>query len=183
MRRAVERDLSGLVDLKVAWADRPDEGEERVALASALREWIGRSDVVCVVADEGGRLVGMAWMVVFPRVPNLGDTERYSADLQSVLVLAPHRRRGIGRRLIAKLCDLADDRGIRGVTVQSNLTAKSVYMSEGFLPSGLLLERISKAPMSQVCSIVWVWMVQGSRASRKRWRRWSRRVVAGRGGR
>lgn len=77
-----------------------------MALASALREWIGRSDVVCVVADEGGRLEGMAWMVVFPRVPNLGDTERYSADLQSVLVLAPHRRRGIGRRLVKALCDL-----------------------------------------------------------------------------
>lgn len=125
--RAVEGYLSGLVDLKVAWAHRPDEGEERVTLASALREWIGRSDVVCVVADDGGGLVGMAWMGVFPRVPNLGDTERLSADLQSVSVLAPHRRRGIGRRLVKALCDLADDRGIRRVFIKSNMTAMDLY--------------------------------------------------------
>lgn len=148
MRRAVEGDLSGLVDLKVAWADRPGEGEERVTLTSALREWIGRSDVVCVVADDGGRLVGMAWMVVFRRVPNLGDTERLSADLQSVFVLAPYRRRGIGRRLIATVCDLADDCGIRRIGVSSNLVAKNLYLSAGLRGSELLLDRTVRPRMS-----------------------------------
>ncbi|GAA5084978.1 GNAT family N-acetyltransferase [Microbacterium yannicii] len=141
VRFAAPPDVAGLVELKTQWAGRQAEAGESEQLTIALDEWLRRSDVVCAVADDDGQLVGMAWMVVFERAPNLGDVSRHSADVQSVFVIPSHRGRGVGAELVRSLCDAADRRAIPRVTVHSSTRAIDLYRRAGFAPSPVLLQR------------------------------------------
>lgn len=141
VRFAAPPDVVGLVELKTQWAGRPAEAGESEQLRSALDEWLRRSDVACAVAEHGGHLVGMAWMVVFERVPDLGDVNRHSADVQSVFVLPSYRGRGVGAELVRSLCDAADRRAIPRVMVHSSTRAIDLYRRAGFARSPTLLQR------------------------------------------
>jgi len=143
LRWAGEDDAARLAVLKIEWAAAEPSEPEREAFAQAMAEWMDRhrDDVVCAVAEVDGRLVGMAWMVVYDRVPDLGQIHRMSADVQSVYVRSPHRGLGIGRRLVGMLCDDADRRGIPRVTVHSSSRAISLYERAGFTRLPKLLAR------------------------------------------
>jgi ribosomal protein S18 acetylase RimI-like enzyme len=80
-------------------------------------------DVECLVADDGGRLVGA---VTF-------RTE--AEDMEVVTIDADERRRGIGRTLLAAAVAEAQHRGLRRVwltTTNDNLTAIAFYQAVGF---------------------------------------------------
>ncbi|NEE04491.1 GNAT family N-acetyltransferase [Phytoactinopolyspora halotolerans] len=126
-----------------AQLDREPPRDVQVAFAKHLDDWIAAQGdaLLCRVADIGGTLVGMAWMVVYERVPDLHDRHRLTGDIQSVFVTAKHRGLGIGAALIQALCQQADARGVRRVTVSANDLALPLYRSAGFSPSPHLLER------------------------------------------
>ena len=141
VRLAAELDLVGLLDLKIEWAGRPAAADEREQLRFALDDWLQRPDVVCAVAEYRGELVGMAWMVDFDRVPDLGNVERHSADVQSVFVTPPHRGGGLGSELVRLLCAVADQRSIPRVIVHSSTRAMGLYHRAGFSASQKLMQR------------------------------------------
>lgn len=134
-----------LAHLKIAWADleiEPDKAAEW-AYADDLSAWMDRMGdrMICRVAVMGDTLIGMAWLVVFERVPDFLDRKRKTADLQSVYVMPGKRGHGIGLALIDSLCAEADRRGIPRVTVRSSSKAVTLYESAGFSPSAKLLDR------------------------------------------
>lgn len=145
VRPADQTDRDGLAALKVLWAglDEPIPADEVNGLGDDLVEWMReRGDsVVCRVAELDGRLVGMAWLVVFSRVPNLRASVRLTGDVQSVFVVAEHRGLGIGAALVASLCEEADARGVARVTVSSTPRATGLYRRAGFRAASTLLER------------------------------------------
>lgn len=145
IRTATPADLPALTALRWRWAHsekvaRPDELRE---FGSALGQWMEEQEnaSVCKLAVLEGRLVGMAWLAVFERVPNPGDLHRLSGDVQSVFVVPEHRGRGLGRRLMEAICETADDLGIRKLTVDANDAALPFYNRLGFIHSHLLLQR------------------------------------------
>ncbi|WP_167993392.1 GNAT family N-acetyltransferase [Arthrobacter pigmenti] len=101
---------------------------------------------MCRVAEVDSRLVGMAWLVIFERVPDIHDRHRLTGDIQSVFVRPEHRRRGIGAALVRSLVDVADERGVPRVTVSANASAASMYEAEGFAPAPYLFERRAGRP-------------------------------------
>jgi ribosomal protein S18 acetylase RimI-like enzyme len=80
-------------------------------------------DVECLVADDGGRVVGAV-------------TFRVEADAMEVVTVdADVRRRGIGQTLLHAAVAEADRRGVRRVwltTTNDNLTALGFYQAAGF---------------------------------------------------
>lgn len=145
IRIAVPGDATELARLKASWADLSDPATkvELAQFADRLRRWMQeRSDTVtCAVAELDGVLIGMAWLVAFERVPNIRDTRRLTADIQSVFVEQSHRSRGIGTQLVRALTAAADDLGVSRITVSANARAVSMYEALAFEPTPLLLER------------------------------------------
>jgi GNAT superfamily N-acetyltransferase len=153
IRIASPEDASELARLKESWANLSDPATEAelAEFAVELRRWMQEhSDTVtCAVADLDGILIGMAWLVVFERVPNIRDTRRRTGDIQSVFVQQSHRSHGIGKQLVRELTAIADHLGIPRVTVSSNARSASMYEALAFEPAPLLLERTARRPLSR----------------------------------
>jgi GNAT superfamily N-acetyltransferase len=153
IRLAGADDATELARLKESWADLADPATEAelTAFAGELRRWIlERGDAVtCAVAESDGVLIGMAWLVVFERVPNIRETRRRSGDIQSVFVHRKHRSHGIGTGLVRALTAKADHLGIPRITVSASAAAASMYDALGFEPTPLLLERKAPRPSPQ----------------------------------
>jgi len=111
--------------------------------AAALGQWIIRQgdSLVAEVAVIDGQVVGMAWMVIFERVPDFADRQRLTAEVQSVYVTPAYRGRGLGRRLVDALCAAADARGVPRILVTASARSIPLYSRLGFEGSPLLLQR------------------------------------------
>ncbi|MFI2364991.1 GNAT family N-acetyltransferase [Promicromonospora sp. NPDC019610] len=145
IRQATLADAPALAALRWRWAQPgrtpgPDEARE---FAAALAGWMAaqRERSVCQVAELDGGLVGMAWLAVFERVPNPGDLVRRSGDVQSVFVVPEQQGRGIGRRLVESLCAVADDLGVRKLTLDSRDSVMPFYERLGFSARTTLMQR------------------------------------------
>lgn len=148
MRSASIDDALQLAELKAAWADATAQTslDDLTVFARDLATWMEcRESVVVRVAEQDQRLVGMAWLVIFERVPNIDARVRQTGDIQSVFVLPEYRRRGVGHALVESLLAVADERGIARVMVSANAQAAGLYRSLGFQQERLLLQRRGSA--------------------------------------
>ena len=145
VRRASVGDAHGLARLKVEWgqSDPSPAVEQMDEFAGVLARWITRQgdSLVVNVAVADGDVVGMAWMVVFERVPDFDDRRGWTADIQSVYVTPSLRGRGLGSRLVDALCTAADMRGIPRTLVTASARSVPLYNRFGFDNSPLLLQR------------------------------------------
>src|ERR1039457_6366566 len=113
IRPAVEGDVETLVQLirdRAAYERPPDSVQiEPEQLRVAL---FGDSPTVFAhVADEGGRIVGMAiWFLNFSTW-----TGRHGIYLEDLFVRPEARQAGVGRALVAELADIARRSGYRRV--------------------------------------------------------------------
>jgi GNAT superfamily N-acetyltransferase len=150
VREAGVDDADRLAALKEQWAMLPEPAspEDRASFARDLASWMTAQgpSLIARVAEADGRLVGMAWLVAFERVPDIRNRRRVTGDIQSVFVVPEHRRSGIGGELIRSLMDAAAARSIARVTVSANETARGLYLSLGFEQSALLLQADPRHP-------------------------------------
>ena len=148
VRAAAPTDLESLAALKEEWAAlaAPATAVERAEFVRTLERWMSErgESVVCLVAELEGSLIGMAWLIIFERVPNIRDVRRRTGDIQSVFVRPDFRGAGVGRQLISGLVGVADEMGIPRVTVSANSRAASLYESQGFVTTPTLLERSAR---------------------------------------
>lgn len=94
---------------------------------SAAQFWseLAQEDRTYLVAEASGRLVSYAGVMVRPP----------TADIQTIAVAADHRGLGIGRGLLDRLLDIADEGGCSEVLLEvsaDNSTAIDLYESAGF---------------------------------------------------
>jgi ribosomal protein S18 acetylase RimI-like enzyme len=95
------------------------------------RKWDGK----VFVAEVAGQAVGFVcvWAKVPPEEPN-DDPSEY-AFVSDLVVLPGHRRRGVGRELLAMAERYARSRGARSLRIgvlARNATARHLYGSAGF---------------------------------------------------
>ncbi len=93
---------------------------------------------ITFVADEDGRLVGMA-TGLFPDEDLAAPGDPSLASLMQMWVAPEARRGGIGRRLVERVLAWADDRGARTVRLNVVLAvpgAIAFYRSLGFRDTG-----------------------------------------------
>ena len=91
-----------------------------------------------VVAEDGGRLVGMAYAVTYRPRP------AYDGTRETSIYLAPEARgRGLGRALYDELLRRVDADGIHvclAVIAQPNAASEALHTALGFEPVGTLRE-------------------------------------------
>ena len=92
---------------------------------AAEAEFDGRDDDAehFLAKTEAGQPVGTARLLP-------------TGQIGRVAVLAEHRRRGVGRRLLDAAVDAAAERGLRTVFLNAQLDAVSLYRAAGFAPVG-----------------------------------------------
>ncbi|NHA69906.1 GNAT family N-acetyltransferase, partial [Phycicoccus flavus] len=101
--------------------------------ADGLRDWMtAHPSIVPFLGSVGGQDVGMAWLVLVPRVPDPRSFDRLTGDIQSVYVLPDHRDAGLGARLVDAALAHARGAGCFRVTVHAQPAAASLYERAGF---------------------------------------------------
>ena len=133
-------DTSALAGLRWAWAVEkdavpPGSGPAPSAeFVAAFGTWVARNAVQhqAFLAVEGERPVGMAWLAVLERVPDVLRPVRRSGLVQSVFVLPEHRDAGVGRQLMTALLDEARARSLDYLLVSPSRRSVPFYRRLGF---------------------------------------------------
>ena len=112
-------------------------------MAAQLGQGLSDSHRLVLVAEESARLVvGFASARLLPFGGHPG--ERREAELTEAFVAPARRRRGIARRLVARLIDLLDERRVTGIRLQAaarNPGALLFWRSLGFEVIETVLQR------------------------------------------
>ena len=122
LRPATRADLPALAALeRAAFADPWSEAQ--------LRDAIGWPGAVALVAEDDGGLTGYV----------LGRVIVDEAEILSLATAPDHRRRGIGRALLAAALAIMAGRGARAAWLEvrvSNQAALAMYHGAGFVAAG-----------------------------------------------
>ena len=120
-----------------AWPREPIEQIEQILGEPALRRYHaawGRPGDGGVVAELEGAPAGAAWYRLFPAAePGYGFVDAETPEL-SMAIAPPHRRKGIGSRLIRAAMDRARADGFRALSlsVAAANPARDLYRRAGF---------------------------------------------------
>ncbi|MFC0680774.1 ribosomal protein S18-alanine N-acetyltransferase [Lysobacter korlensis] len=126
LRPARATDLGAVIAIERA--AYPEDAWSEDAMASQLEN----PNTRYLVAEEGGVIVGYAGL--------LAPVGAETAEVHTVTVTETHRRRGIGRRMLAELLEAAAARGAAEVFLEvriDNPAAQDLYRSLGFEAVGV----------------------------------------------
>ena len=154
VRAARREDLSALVRLRLANAKRHielDPTAHRLPDADAVHRYFqdvlaapATADVLMLVAEASGQVVGMAEVVMLPEPPDHQIlVPRRAAQIHTV-VLEDYRGKGVGQALVAAAEHAAADRGISILIAPisaPNTDALDFYARAGFGEHGILLRK------------------------------------------
>jgi ribosomal protein S18 acetylase RimI-like enzyme len=151
--RATSRHLEDLTKLaaRIEAADHPDDPRAAEHAPEGLAASLNRYDALSsdsawfLIAYAADRPLGLA---VLTRVPKI-DKRIGFLYLDELHVLAEHRRRGVGRTLLAAASDLASELGLAGIRLLSrpdNRAARSLYESFGFRGTETMLYQMRVEP-------------------------------------
>ena len=136
VRKATAADAVGLAGLRLGRLSEEDgHGDvDRVAFAASFSAWVGDhlETHLPFVAEVGGEVVGMAWLMIAERVPGATRPYRRCGDVQSVYVVPGKRDSGIGAALMDAVLAEADRLALEHVTVHSSDRAVPFYQRAGF---------------------------------------------------
>jgi len=138
---AGERELGELTRMRLAWsADHgfaaTDDFPERMRRwwdqqAGHRRAWVAR--------DVEGAAVGMANLLVFTRMPRPGVADLRWAHVANVWVDPGHRRRGVGRLLMATVLAWSRERRVVRLVLNTSEVSLPLYRGLGFRPAHTLM--------------------------------------------
>jgi len=115
----------GFVERCAAWM------AERLAPGSAWRCW---------VAEEGGRIVGHAWVQVFEKMPNPVDELERHGYVTNMYVAPELRGRGLGGALLDLALRHCREQEVDEIILWPSERSRSLYLRAGFTVHGDLLE-------------------------------------------
>lgn len=141
-RLAETRDIRTAAELRWKWLteDSVPTAMPLEEFAAQFEQWASASSHLCVLLEEDGRAIGMAWLAHSPRVPSPNAFERATGDIQSVYVVPEARNRGLSRLLLGHVIAIGKERGYERLTVHSKSRSIPVYERLGFASSGRLMQ-------------------------------------------
>lgn len=102
-------------------------------LAAQSRKYFLCGDHITVFAlDKKGKCVGVASICFIEVMPTFEHPSGKRAHLMNVYVRAEARRRGIGRKMVARLIEEARARGVTEITLDATEDGRLLYESLGF---------------------------------------------------
>ena len=120
IRPAIEQDIDGLVALACEFHEfhvlgvpdrlrKPDSYDEPT-VRSTLRELLQRDDAQIFVVDYEGNIIGLAEVYLRQDEPNPFRVAHRYGYLQSLMVSAPFREKGLGKQLVVTAHQWAKER-------------------------------------------------------------------------
>lgn len=142
IREATPDDWPAVAGL-LAELGRPDVrgGEDEEAAADVFRSYLRRPDAVALVAEEDGHVVGFLDMEYRVRL-NFTSPQAWIPDL---VVSEESRSLGIGRALLQRAEEMAEERGCWGMTLESATwreRAHAFYLREGWHDTGKAFTKV-----------------------------------------
>lgn len=132
------REAREVARLRVRMLEELDEmgGEDPRALLAAteafLERRVGSGAHFTSVAEEGGRLVGIASLEVFERLPYPGNLSGREGYVLNVYVEPDRRKRGLAGSLVRDLVGVARREGVGRLWLHASVHGRGVYEAEGF---------------------------------------------------
>jgi GNAT superfamily N-acetyltransferase len=143
IRIAGPSDTLALARLRRAFIEERDDAVTDEDFEARFARWYesesGRR--VTWLAEAHGEPVAMMSLAVFERMPSPGRDAGRWGYLGNALVLAAHRNRGTGTRLLAAVLRYADEGGFARVVLSPSERSVPFYRRAGFGPAGTLLLR------------------------------------------
>ncbi|MGW3996582.1 GNAT family N-acetyltransferase [Amycolatopsis sp. NPDC004772] len=144
VRAARPAELEAVASLRWRWVAERDglPADGRAAFVREFAAWARENAAThrCLVLVREGRVLGMAFLAITPRVPTPAAPSRAAGDLQSVYVVPEARDAGLGGQLIEGVLRLAGELGLERVTVHSSPRAVPAYERRGFAVAPELLQ-------------------------------------------
>jgi len=137
------RDTAALVALRWAWAvekaEAPAGDPDLVFVERFAAWWAAQARThVAFLALDGEVPVGMAWLAIVERVPDVARPVRRSGLVQSVFVVPGRRAAGVGERLMVALVDRAREESLDYLLVHPTARSVRFYERLGFAGSDRL---------------------------------------------
>ena len=115
-----------------------DDFVERTRLFVVAEQDAGRLHTW--IAEDGPEFVGIVSMLLWSRPPQPEDIRTTDAYIINMYVPPAHQRQGIGRRLLGRCLNSAEQFGIRKFLLHSTDEGRDLYTSNGFAPKMNWLE-------------------------------------------
>jgi GNAT superfamily N-acetyltransferase len=143
IRRAGDPDVAALAVLRSEWTREWGGADDDPDFAERFAAWFEAEAArrVTWLAEAGGHAVGMVNLAVFERMPQPGRAPSRWGYLANAFVLAAHRDRGIGGRLLDALLSYADEHDFARIVLNPSQRAIPFYQRAGFRPASILLIR------------------------------------------
>ncbi|MEU0788672.1 GNAT family N-acetyltransferase [Amycolatopsis sp. NPDC005961] len=152
VRAARPAELEAVAGLRWRWVAERDglPDERRAVFVREFAAWAAENAAThrCLVLVRGETVLGMAFLVITPRVPTPAAFARAAGDVQCVYVVPEARDGGLGGRLIEAVLRLAGELGLERVTVHSSPRAVPAYERRGFAVAPHLLQALVRRPRS-----------------------------------
>ncbi len=139
VREAVKEDAAELARLR--WEFRVDDqaGRSLSEFVPHFETWLlealtSGQWVVAVAESETGSLCGCVYLQCIQKVPIPGEIQRSWGYVTNSYVASHHRGRGLGRKLLELLIDVARARGLEFLIVWPSKEAVPFYLRAGFCP-------------------------------------------------
>ncbi len=124
-----QADAPALRDIRGLLAQVRNGSEKEVITISQLRDVLKDKNTLIIVAKDGVRIVGMAMLCITVRIG------RRTGQIEDVVVDSGYRGRGVGKKLMQKLIDLAREKKLKAVYLTSRparVAANALYQKLGF---------------------------------------------------
>jgi putative acetyltransferase len=100
----------------------------------SLRREIADEGMIVLVADVDSQVVGFGMIV-----PG-------GEELRAVYVHPAHGRRSVGTAILKRLEEMAIERGVEHLNLESSINAEAFYAQHGYMVIGRTLHRLSSGP-------------------------------------
>ncbi|BBF44043.1 histone acetyltransferase HPA2 and related acetyltransferases [Lachnospiraceae bacterium KM106-2] len=136
-RRAKKGEIEALVELRLAYFAATGRGqdEEIEQVKKQLPDYFARhveKDLFCYIAEEEGRLIGSAFLIVIEKPANLSFPHGRVGTVLNVYTDKEYRNKGIAKNLMKMLIEDGKKMGLDYVSLEATKAGYPVYKKVGF---------------------------------------------------
>lgn len=113
----------------------PEDHQFPDVFISQTRDYFLAGDQTTVLAFDDDTVIGCATICYIRMMPTFSHPTGSRAHLMNVYTAEPYRRRGIARKMVSMLIDVAWQRGATEISLDATQSGRPIYESLGFTAS------------------------------------------------
>lgn len=136
-----EEDKDSFVKLRIELFDELGERDEKITEAELKRELESyylehiNKDFFCWFAEIDGKVIGVASMCMFCRIPYYQNPVGLEGYILNVFTLPQYRKNGAASRLVKEIIDFSRKGSIKRLWLNASDAGRKIYKTLGFSDS------------------------------------------------